>query len=89
MSNLIVHSLLLLNLDCTDGETRIVNDISNEMFAGKIELCINGQWGSICDDGWSYNEAHVVCSQFGYTSYGMYLYYSQREGFYADISIVF
>ncbi len=33
-------------------------------------MCINEEWGSICDDGWGLNEAHVVCSQFGYTAYG-------------------
>ena len=59
--------------NCTEGETRIVNDFSTDKFSGRVEVCINGQWGSICDDGWGLNEAHVVCSQFGFTSYGMNL----------------
>jgi hypothetical protein len=27
---------------------------------------INGSWGGICDDGFSFNEAHVVCRQLGF-----------------------
>lgn len=50
---------------------RIVNNFGSEEFGGRVEVCVNGQWGSICDDGWGLNEAHVVCSQFGYTDYGM------------------
>jgi hypothetical protein len=37
-----------------------------EREADVVEVKINGSWGGICDDGFSYNEAHVVCRQLGY-----------------------
>ncbi len=34
--------------------------------ADVVEVKINGSWGGVCDDGFSFNEAHVVCRQLGY-----------------------
>ena len=31
-----------------------------------MEICLNGVWGSVCDDGWDAIDASVVCQQLGY-----------------------
>ena len=38
----------------------------SEREANVVEVKINGSWGGICDDGFSFNEAHVVCRQLGF-----------------------
>ena len=40
---------------------------SNE---GRVELCISGQWKTVCGNSWSSNEARVVCRELGHAYQG-------------------
>ena len=40
------------------------------MSRGRVELCVAGTFGSICDNGWGNMDASVVCRQLGFSPNG-------------------
>ena len=55
---------------CSDREVRITGGSSPTI--GRVEVCINSTWGTICDDAWDDSDAAVVCRQLGHSPYGVY-----------------
>ncbi len=47
-----------------EGEIRLVAGFTYR--EGRIELCSNGIWGTVCGHGWTEREAALVCSRLGY-----------------------
>ena len=68
LSYLTIHLLIVHSYDCTHGEIRLRNGLTSR--EGRVEICVDGTWGTVCHSGWSYNDARVVCKQLGYPTLG-------------------
>ena len=54
--------------DCSEGKLRLVGGESEN--EGRVEICIDGFWGTVYDGGWVQNEAVVACWQAGLPTNG-------------------
>ena len=55
--------------NCTDGEIRLRGGSSER--EGRVEICIDQIWGTICDTAWDSQDSDVVCKQLGFPSLGV------------------
>jgi hypothetical protein len=58
----------MYNSVCPSGDIRLVG--GSVVDEGRVELCLNNAWGTICDDGFDVNDANVICRQLGYPDHG-------------------
>ena len=46
----------------------------NQPARGVVEVCLGGELGTMCDDGFEDQGASVVCKQLGFSPYGELLH---------------
>ncbi len=52
---------------CTTAAIRLQGGNATQ---GRVEICNNNVWGTVCDDGWSTANAQVACRQLGFEATG-------------------
>ena len=51
------------NAGCEEGAVRLVDGAIDQ--EGRVEVCFNNIWGSICTEGFDLTDASVVCKELG------------------------
>ena len=57
--------IITILVDDCDGEIRLVNGESQ--MEGRVEVCNDRRWGTVCDSQWTDNHTAVVCRQLGFS----------------------
>lgn len=55
---------------CSNGGDLRLVDSRHKPNEGRVMVCVNGHWGTVCGDQWNTTNTQVVCRQDGY--YGKY-----------------
>ena len=65
---------LCIDTTCEEDAVRLVGGHSTK--EGRVQVCHNAEWHSVCSDEWTDSEAvaDVICSTIGYSSQsGLYI----------------
>ena len=92
LNSIIMFFLYMSFAACVNGAIRLVG--GSDQYEGRLEICINNVWGTVCDNMFDTRDAAVACRQLGYsehsksylTTYGSYMYHIEMHGFHQSNS---
>ena len=57
---------------CSQGDIRLREGATS--LEGRVEVCYGNEWGTVCQNLWSANDANVACRQLGFLTTGKLLF---------------
>jgi len=65
-----LYECLVSALACQESDIRITNEnvtTKGEAYiiAGGLQMCVDNEWATVCQNGWDDNDATVACRQLG------------------------
>ena len=63
--------------NCTDEQIRLVGGGNDSL--GRVEVCFNNAWGTVCNSRFGTNEAKVICRQLGFSDIGEVVYFLEEK----------
>ena len=87
MSQCVHSSVRLIPSDYTaesfysqEGDYADYYFIKDELSMGRVEVCVNSEWRTICSGQWDNPDSSVVCRQLNFSPYGrLWLFISDKE----------
>ena len=67
MFELLTHAHFCFAVVCNHGSVRLVGGSTTNV--GRVEICANETWGTVCDDFWGTADAGVICRQLGFSRF--------------------
>ena len=61
-----IYILVPLSTICTQGSIRL-QGVADSSSTGRVEICNDNIWGTICNDRWDSLGARAACIQLGYS----------------------
>ena len=59
--------------ECNHTDIRLADGRNSR--EGRVEICVDGKWGTVCDDQWDLMDALVACKQLGMPVTGIIISY--------------
>ncbi len=63
-----IYFYSIIHKGCRDGFIRLAG--GRNSLEGRVEVCYDGVWGTVCNNHWGIEEASVACRQLEHSEIG-------------------
>ena len=57
--------MILIIDDCSGGDMQLIDGVTEA--EGRVEICTDGRWATLCGKYWTEKNTVVVCRYFGFS----------------------